>query len=189
MTDLPSTKALQAELDRVNSRRSWRHALRSTLYSLLAVAAVSVLVAVLFLPVLQIYGTSMTPTLREGEIVLAVKSSDFSVGDLAAFYYNNRILVKRVVGLPGDWMDIGADGTVYRNGEPLSEPYLSEKAPGEWDIELPCQVPENRFFVLGDHRAVSVDSRSSVIGYVSEEQLVGRIIFRVFPFRSLGRVR
>ena len=151
-------------------------------------AAVSILIAVLLLPVLRIYGTSMTPTLEESDIVLSVKGGKFDTGDVIAFYYNNKILVKRVIAQTGDWVNIDKDGVVYVNGEVIDEPYVSGRSLGECDIELPYQVPEGRVFVMGDHRDVSIDSRSSTIGCIAEEQVVGRIIFRIWPFKEIGKV-
>ena len=153
--------------------------MRSTIYTLLIVAAAAVLVAVMFLPVLQISGTSMTETLWNGDIVVALSGSDYATGEVVAFYYNNNILVKRVIATAGDWVDMDKDGNVYVNNVLLEEPYVTDKALGICDITFPYQVPEGRIFVLGDHRATSVDSRSSTIGSVSEEFLVGKILFRV----------
>ncbi len=155
---------------------------------MLVVAAVSVLIAVLLLPVLRIYGQSMSPTLDESELVLSVKGSKFSTGDVIAFYYNNKILVKRVIAQESDWVNITEDGTVYVNGEKLNEPYVSAPSLGTCDIELPYQVPEGRVFVMGDHRDVSIDSRSTTIGCVAEEQIVGKIIYRIWPFKALGEI-
>lgn len=182
----PSYKQLEAELNRVNYRRRYRTILKSTLYTLITVAAVAVLVATLWLPVLQIYGSSMTPTLQDGEIVFSVKTTDMEQGDIIAFYYNNKILVKRVIAGPGDWVDITPEGAVFVNGVELEEPYLEEKAFGDADIELPYQVPDGRIFVMGDHRATSVDSRHVAVGCVAEEQIVGKIAFRVWPLDRLG---
>lgn len=187
--EIPTLGELESELRRERYKHTYFAVFRSTVYTLITVAAVAVLVAVLLLPVLQIYGTSMTPTLEEGNIVVSVKGSTFETGDVVAFYYNNRILVKRVIGHPGDWIDIDDDGTVYVNGEQIDEPYVSEKALGECDIELPYQVPESRIFVMGDHRSSSVDSRSTAVGCVAEEYLVGRIVFRVWPLTELGVVK
>ena len=145
--------------------------------------------AVLFLPVLRIYGKSMNGTLDNGDIVVSVKSSNMKTGDVIAFYYNNNILVKRVIAGPGDWVDIDKDGNVFVNNEKLSEPYLDDKAYGETNIELPYQVPDGRIFVMGDNRKVSIDSRNTSIGCVSEEQIVGKIVYRVWPFSQIGRVR
>lgn len=185
-TELPSYEQLEAELNRIRYKRRYRSVLRSTLYTLITVAAVAVLVATLWLPVLQIYGSSMAPTLKDGEIVFSVKTADMEPGNIVAFYYNNKILVKRVIAGPGDWVNISPDGTVYVNGEMLEEPYLEEKAFGDADIELPYQVPDGRIFVMGDHRATSVDSRHIAVGCVAEEQIVGKIAFRVWPVDRLG---
>ena len=153
------------------------------------VAAVSVLVAVLLLPVLRIYGTSMMPTLTEDELVLSVKGSRFETGDVIAFYYNNKILVKRVIAQAGQWVNIDQDGTVYVDNVEIDEPYVQERAFGECDIELPYQVPEGRIFVMGDHRDVSVDSRNTSIGCVAEEQIVGKIVYTIWPLRDFGAVK
>ena len=182
----PTVAQLEAELERERYRRRYDRALRGTIYTLITVAAAAVLVATLFLTVLRIYGTSMSPTLADGDVVAALRSSTYERGDVIAFYYNNKILVKRVIGLPGEWIDIDADGNVSVDGVPLDEPYLAERALGQCDIELPYQVPEDRYFVLGDHRSTSADSRSSVVGCVAEEQIVGELVFRVWPLDQLG---
>lgn len=184
--DIPDVEQLRAELRREQYKQRYRSVLRSTIYTLVVVAAVAVLISVLFLPVLQIYGTSMTPTLSEGDIVVSVKGADFESGDLIAFYLGNKILVKRCIAGPGQWVDIDEEGNVYIDGKLLEEPYLEEKALGDCNIELPYQVPDNRYFCLGDHRATSVDSRDTTVGCVSEEQIVGKIVFRVWPLSGLG---
>lgn len=186
--EIPEIDELETELKRVRYRRQYFSALRSTVYTLITVAAVAVLVATLWLPVLQIYGTSMAPTLTNGNIVVSVKGNDFQPGDVIAFYYNNKILVKRVIAVPGDWMDIDEKGTVYVNNQELQEPYLEEKALGDCNIQLPYQVPENRIFVMGDHRSVSVDSRNTAVGCVAEEQIVGKIIFCIWPLNEFGKI-
>ena len=186
--EIPEIDELETELKRVRYRRQYFSALRSTVYTLITVAAVAVLVATLWLPVLQIYGTSMAPTLTNGNIVVSVKGNDFQPGDVIAFYYNNKILVKRVIAVPGDWVDIDEKGTVYVNNQELQEPYLEEKALGECNIQLPYQVPENRIFVMGDHRSVSVDSRNTAVGCVAEEQIVGKIIFCIWPLNEFGKI-
>ena len=187
-TGQPTTQQLENELGRVRYRRRYRTVLKSTIYTLITVAAISVLVATLWLPVLQIYGNSMTPTLQDGEIIFSVKGSEFDQGDIIAFYYNNKILVKRVIAGPGSWVNISEDGTVYVNDSELSEPYLTEKAFGDTDIALPYQVPDGKLFVMGDHRSTSVDSRNTAVGCVAQEQIVGRIVFRVWPLDRLGAI-
>ena len=187
--DYPSVEQLAAELKRVKYRSRYRAVLRSTLYMLIVVAAVAVLVATIWMPVLQIYGASMTPTLSEGDIVVSIKGSDFQPGDLVAFYLGNKILVKRCIAGPGQWVDIDEDGNVSVDGKLLEEPYLTEKSLGGSNIELPYQVPDNRYFCMGDHRSTSVDSRHKEVGCVSEEQIVGKIVFRVFPFGGFGKLK
>lgn len=185
---IPTTQELETELNRVRYKVRYRSVFRSTVYTLITVAAIAILVATLWLPVLRIYGSSMTPTLQDGDIIFTVKTSSFEPGDIISFYYNNKILVKRVIARSGEWVDIDEDGTVYVNNEPLNEPYLAEKAFGDCNIELPYQVPDGKVFVMGDHRSTSVDSRNTSVGCVSQEQVVGKIVFRVWPLERLGTV-
>ena len=182
----PTLAQLKTELKRERHKLTYGATLRSTVYALITVAAVAVLVATLLLPVLQIYGASMSPTLEDGQIVVSVKTGQLEQGDVVAFYYNNKILVKRVIAGPGQWVDIDEDGNVYVDGQLLEEPYLEEKALGTCNIELPYQVPDGRWFVMGDHRSVSVDSRDRSVGCVSEEQVVGRLTFRIWPLDSIS---
>ena len=177
---------MEAELTRVRHKREYGKTLRGTIYILIVVAAVAFLIASLFLPVLRVYGTSMEPTLKNKEIVVALKGSEFQRGDIVAFYYNNKILLKRVIGVAGDQIVIEKDGTVFVNGEELNEPYISEKSLGECDLTFPYQVPENRIFVMGDHRDVSIDSRSSTIGCIADEAIVGKVSLRVWPLNQFG---
>lgn len=185
---LPTTEELEKELKRVRYKRRYHSVLSSTVFTLITVAAVAVLIATLWLPVLQIFGSSMSPTLENGEIIFSVKTADFEQGDIVAFYYNNKILVKRMIAGPGDWLDMDPDGTVYVNNARIPEPYLAETAYGETNIELPYQVPDGKLFVMGDHRATSVDSRNTAVGCVSQEQIVGKIVFRIWPLDRLGPV-
>ena len=187
--ELPAMEQLTAELEREKYMMRYNRALTSTIYTLIVVAAAAVLVATIWMPVLQIYGASMVPTLDEGDIVISVKGSDFEPGDLVAFYMGNKILVKRCIAGPGQWVDIDAGGNVYVDGKLLDEPYLTEKALGDCDIEFPYQVPDNRYFCMGDHRSTSVDSRSTTVGCVSDEQIVGKIVFRVWPLPNFGMLR
>ena len=181
-----TSEDIERELNRVKYKERYERTLRSTIYTLITVSAIAVLVATLFLPVLQIYGTSMTPTLYDGDIVLTLKTSEFETGDVIAFYYNNKILVKRVIGTSGDWVSMNEDGDVMLNGELLYEPYVVDKSIGECNIEFPYQVPEERLFVMGDHRSVSIDSRNTTIGCISQEQSVGKLVFRIWPFDIWG---
>lgn len=185
---VPEIEELKAELDRVNYKRKYAKVFKSTIYTLVVVAAFAVLVATLWMPVLQIYGSSMTPTIEEGQIVVSVKTSNFEQGDLAAFYIGNKLLVKRVIAGPADYVFIDEAGTVFINGEELFEPYLVEKALGECDIEMPYQVPDSRYFLMGDHRKTSVDSRSSTVGCIPKDQIVGKIVFCVWPLSDFGPI-
>ena len=183
---MPSVAQLEKELERQQYRNRYGKVLRSTIYTLITVAAVAVLVATLWLPVLQIYGNSMTPTVNAGEIVVSLKGSEIGQGDLVAFYLGNKILVKRCIAGPGQWVDIDDEGNVSVDGKLLDEPYLKEKALGDCNLELPYQVPENRYFCMGDHRSTSLDSRNTAVGCVSQEQIVGKIVFRIWPLAGFG---
>lgn len=189
LADIPDIADIETELKREKYKNQYSVVLRSTIYTLITVAAVAILVATLWLPVLQIYGESMTPTLQDGDIVLSLKGEKFATGDVIAFYYNNKILVKRVIASSGDWVDIADDGAVYVNGQELEEPYLVEKALGECNIKLPYQVPESKVFVMGDHRSVSIDSRNTSVGCIAQEQIVGRLVFRLWPLFGLGAIQ
>lgn len=183
---LPDTEAIREAYEKVSYADKLKKSIISTTNILIVVAAVAILVAMLFLPVLRIYGNSMNATLNSGELVVSVKGSSFKTGDIIAFYYNNNILVKRVIANPGDWVDIDLDGNVFVNQQQIDEPYLEEKSFGEPDIDFPYQVPDDRVFVLGDNRDVSIDSRYKSVGCVSSEQIVGKIVFRVWPLTKIG---
>lgn len=185
----PSATEVEQELKRERYKRRYRRTLKSTIFALVTAAAAAVLVATLWLPVLQIFGSSMTPTLQEGQIVASVKADEMEPGDIIAFYYGNKVLIKRYIAGPGVWVDIREDGTILLNGEVLEEPYLTEKAFGICDLELPYQVPEGTYFLVGDHRESSVDSRHSSVGCIAEDQIVGKIIFRVWPMDTFGPVK
>lgn len=181
-------KELRQELRRVKYNNKFAATFFNTVGTLVVVAAAAILVANLWLPILKVTGTSMSPTLQEGQVLMASKGHDFKTGDVIAFYYNNKILVKRVIAMPGDWVNISEDGTVYVNDIAIDEPYLNEKALGDCNIELPYQVPESKIFVMGDNRSVSLDSRNTAIGCVSEEQVVGKITFAIWPLSKIGKI-
>ncbi len=187
--EFPSTDAIRAELQREQYKNKYGRVLRSTVFSLLVVAAAAALIAVLLLPVLQITGTSMSSTLEDGDVVVALSGAKYQTGDVVAFYYNNNILIKRVIATAGDWVDIDEEGNVYVNGEVLEEPYLSEKAFGDCNIVLPYQVPDGRNFVMGDHRATSIDSRNTAVGCVSDDLILGKIFIRVWPLSELKWIK
>ncbi len=184
----PTIEELERELKRVKYQENYRKTFWGTISTLITVAAIAVLIAMLVMPVLRIYGTSMRPTLENGEIVLTIKTTDFEKQDVIAFYYNNKILVKRIIACPGEWINIDVEGNVFVDDQMLHESYLKEKVLGECDLEFPYQVPDGRYFVMGDYRSVSMDSRSSAIGCISEEQMIGKLIFRVWPFDKLGTI-
>lgn len=186
--DLPTAEQLSEELKRLRGKRSFVRMLQSTTASLIVVAALAFLASSLFLPVLRVTGSSMAPTLLNGELILCSKVGKQQRGDVAAFYFNNKVLLKRVIGVAGDEIAISEDGTVTLNGEILDEPYINEQSLGECDISFPYRVPEGRIFVMGDHRAVSIDSRSTVVGCVADEYVIGKVVMRLYPFRRLGKI-
>ena len=185
ISSLPTIKQVETERKRYRRQKAYNKALSGTIYVLTIVAAVAVLIATLVLPVLQIEGTSMEPTLVNGDVVLLTKTTSFDRGELCGFSWNNKLLIKRVIGVPGDWIEIDTDGTVYLNGEKLEEPYAQQLAVGECDLEFPYQVPQEQYFVLGDMRESSIDSRNTLIGCVEKDQIVGRVFFRIWPFNSM----
>lgn len=182
---LPTKRQVETERKRYRRQKAYNKALGGTIYVLTIVAAVAVLIATLVLPVLQIEGTSMEPTLSNGDIVLLTKTTRFDHGDLCGFTWNNKLLIKRVIGLPGDWIEIDTDGNIYLNGEKLDEPYVQQKDFGECDLEFPFQVPQEQYFVVGDMRESSIDSRNTLIGCIPKDQIVGKVFFRVWPFQNI----
>lgn len=183
---VPTSDQLLSEIKRRKSRRDFTRLLYNTVASLVVVAALAVIISLLFLPVLRVTGTSMSPTLENEQLVVCSSKGSFKRGDVVAFYYNNKLLLKRVIAVSGEYVNIDPDGTVYVNNEPIDEPYLTEKAFGECDIELPYQVPDQRIFVMGDNRATSVDSRSTSVGCVSEESVLGKVVLRIWPLNKIG---
>ncbi|MCD8023444.1 MAG: signal peptidase I [Lachnospiraceae bacterium] len=189
MAPIPSEEDVAAERERLQYQKRYRQTLRTTIYALVVVAAAAVLIATLFFPVLQVSGTSMEPTLEDQDIILLVKTNNFETGDLVGFYYQNKLLLKRVIAGPGDVVDIDDEGNVYVNDELVDEPYVTEKSLGETDLSYPYQVPESRYFVMGDNRATSIDSRSSAIGCIEKDQIVGKVILRVWPLSRISFIK
>ncbi len=187
-TSFPTSKQIETAIYKTKYRQKYKKVLKSTFSSLIVVAAIAVLIATLMLPVLQIQGTSMEPTLNDEEIVVLLKTSKLERGQLCCFSYQNKYLIKRVIGIPGDTITINEEGYVYVNDVLLDEPYILNRALGECDITFPIHVTENHYFILGDHRSTSIDSRSSAVGLVDTEQVVGKIFFRIWPLKEMGIV-
>lgn len=183
--EMPTEEQLQAEIQTHKYKKRYSNILRNTIYTLIVVASVAVIISMMLMPVLQIVGTSMSDSLEDGDIVISFSHADFETGDIIAFYYNNNVLVKRVIAASGQWVDIDEEGNVYVDGVYVEEPYLGDKALGECDIELPYQVPEGRYFVMGDHRSTSIDSRSTVVGCVSDDMVIGKIAARIWPLSEM----
>ncbi len=186
---LPPLEEIEAELQRLQNRKTYNRALRSTVYTLVVVAAVAVLVAMLYLPVMKVSGTSMEPNLNTDDIIMGVKTGTFGTGDICCFYYNNKLLLKRVIANAGDWVEIDEDGYVYVNGTLIDEPYVQDLSYGICDITYPYQVPDGQVFVLGDNRATSVDSRSSVVGCIDVDEIVGKVLLRIWPLKDIGFIQ
>ena len=181
-----TVRQIEGELKRLRRKQNSRRIFRQTVFSLLVVAAVAVLAAMLFFPIFRVTGSSMEPTLHPKEIVVCLKSSRFESGDLVAFYYNNKVLLKRVIGTAGDTIEIDDSGNVFVNGSQLDEPYITKKILGQCDIEFPYQVADNRIFVMGDNRETSVDSRTTAVGCIADEYVIGKVFLRVWPLERLG---
>lgn len=185
---VPSLEEIQRERKRIRRKMYYRQSLRSTVSVLVVVAAVAVLITTLFLPILQISGDSMYPTLAHNEIVVLLKTRDFQRGDMIGFYYQGKILLKRVIALPEDEVVIDSEGNVYVNAQLLEEPYVTDKSLGDCDLEFPYKVPGTGYFVLGDRRSNSVDSRNSMVGTISQDDIIGKVFLRVWPFDRLGLI-
>lgn len=184
----PTLEQLRGELKQIEYRQRYYRTLLSTAFTLVVVAAITVLIAMLWLPILEMYGTSMSPTLEEGDIVLSISTKEIERGQVVAFYYGNKLLVKRCIALPGETVSIDKDGNVFINGEYLDEPYAAEKTLGDCDLDFPFEVPQESYFVIGDHRATSLDSRNSVVGCIEFDSVVGRVFFRIWPLNHIGRI-
>ena len=189
ISDIPSSAVIEETIKKHKYQKRYSRVLKSTIFSLITVAAFAILIATLWMPVLQIYGASMTPTIDNNDIVISFKTKKLNTGDVVAFYHGNKLLVKRCIAGPAEWVDIDVEGNVSVNGQILEEPYISEKNIGTCDITLPYQVPEDKYFVMGDHRETSVDSRTTTIGCISEDEIVGKIVFRVWPLNKIGVIK
>ncbi|HRR77831.1 MAG TPA: signal peptidase I [Ruminococcus sp.] len=186
--DIPSSEQFAKELKRLRHKQAFSKNFRNTVGAIIVLAALAVIISSAFLPVFRVTGSSMSPTLANDDVVLCIRTSHYKRGDIVAFHYNNKVLLKRVIGLPGDIIEISDDGTVTVNGEEQDEDYITGKALGECDIVMPYKVPENRLFVMGDHRAVSIDSRSTAVGCVAYENVLGKVLLRVLPIKDFGKV-
>ena len=185
----PVSEQIKQERRKIRQRKAFRKFIIRTVSVLIVVAAISVLIATYWLPVLKVYGSSMSPTMEPGEVIVTVKSDAYKNGDIVAFWQGNKLLIKRVIAEPGQWVDIDSDGVVSADGQNLNESYLSEKTKGTCDIELPHQVKESHWFLMGDNRESSIDSRTTFIGDVSKDQIESKILFRIWPVNKIGIVR
>jgi len=187
--ELPTIEELEAEINRKKHKQNQHHLMRNAIYVLIVVAAVTSLISIFFVRALKTFGSSMTPTLEDGDIVAVYLTDEAEPGQLVAFYFNNKLIIKRVIALGGSVVDMDEAGNVFVNGSPLEEPYLAEKALGEVSVEFPFTVPDGQYFVLGDNRITSTDSRSGIIGCVDPDNMLGRVVFKVWPLEDFGKIR
>ena len=185
-TEFPNAEQLKVELQRIQTKRRFFSLLKSTIFTLIVVSAVAVLVAVFFIPVFRIYGSSMSPTLSEGEIVVSIKTDNIKCGDVVGVYYGSKLLIKCCIGVAGQWIDIDKNGNIYVDRKLINEPYITEKSLGKCNIKLPYQDPDNAIFVLGDNRSTSIDSRNTSVGCIELDNVAGKVVFCVFPFSNIG---
>lgn len=179
---------LKAEIHRVKYKNSFSRLLRSTVYVLIIIVAISSICATLFMPVIEITDSSMKPLLNDGDIVLTVKENKFKTGDIVAFYHGNKILIKRVIGVESDFVNIDKDGIVYVNGKELKENYVKELKKGDSDIKYPVQVSDGSIFVLSDDRDVLTDSRTLNVGQIKTNDIIGKVIFKVWPLKDIKKI-
>lgn len=182
-TEIINLEKIKEDYKTRKNREKFFYELKKTIGFFLVIISVGIIISSFWVRVLTIYGTSMSPNLTAKDTVVAFKKDQYKSGDVIAFYYNNKVLVKRVIATSGDWVNISNNGNVIINDKEIKEKYLlkSSKSIGKTDIKLPYQVPENKIFVMGDHRSVSIDSRNKIIGSIGKEQIIGKIKFIIWP--------
>ncbi len=168
----------------VGGGAAWKAALKIVLVVIITVSLLLNLFTFI-MPVVKYYGSSMSPTLEDGQILIVSKVSEIGNGDIIAFYYNNKVLVRRVVATENQQISVDIFGTVTVDGEELVEPYIGNKTLGQCNLDFPYNVPSGSLFVLGDNREVAMDSRLEEIGTVTEDRLIGKIVFSINPFGAI----
>lgn len=186
---IPTPPVIQAEIDRLKHKEKYKRAFRSTFCLLIFCIAVVVLISALVFPVFRTHGNDMDPTLKSGQLVCAMRTTQVEPGDIICFYYNNKVLIKRVIAVGGDSVSIDWHGNVTVNNKTIDEPYLRGKSYGDCNISLPCKVPLSKLFVMGDNRSISVDSRHTEVGFVSQEQIIGKLILRIWPLDAISAIK